>query len=110
MMAARRLYGGGQEEGASMLAAWGMTAEMAAHFAASAEDAIWPDNWLPVEVFAAMTTQWRHGFNGPTGLDYAALSPVMQFAGVALNDQADVFESVRVMELEALERMRRGRQ
>lgn len=109
MQAARRLYGGGQQEGANMLAAWGMSADMAAHFAASAEDAVWPENWRPVEVFAAMTTQWRHGFNGPTGLDYAALPPVMDYAGVPVTDRADVFESVRVLEIEALEAMRRGR-
>lgn len=97
--------GGGQDETAAMLAAWGMTAEQAAHFAASADEAVWPENWQAVDVFCAVSTQWRHGYAGPTGLDYAVLPAVLDLAGVVMDERADVFHAIRVMESEALERM-----
>lgn len=63
---------------------------------------IWPENLQPFEVFRAMLSQWRHGFNGPTGLDYAALPIVEQRLGVKKRDRADIFAAVQVMESEAL--------
>lgn len=70
------------------------------------EVSIWPDNWQAFEVFAAMQTQWRSGMNGATGLDYAALEPVMRLQGVQKRERAEVFEAVRLMEGEALAVMR----
>lgn len=52
-----------------------------------------------------MGTQWRIGMAGATGLDYAALPPVMRLVGVSRKDWPDVFEGVRVMESAALQTM-----
>lgn len=71
------------------------------------EIGIWPDNWAAFEVFAAMQTQWRAGMAGPVGLDYPALESVMRLCGIRKCERAEVFELVRLMELEALSFMRR---
>jgi len=63
---------------------------------------IWPDNVQTVNVFVAMSTQWRTGMSGATGLDYAALPFVMRVCGVRAADRADVFDGVRTMESAAL--------
>ncbi|MNO64408.1 hypothetical protein D3C76_551360 [compost metagenome] len=70
---------------------------------------IWPDNWLPLEVFIAMGTQWRTGAAGPTGLDYGVLREVMRLRGAPEADHAELFDWVRLMELEALAQMREKR-
>lgn len=63
---------------------------------------VWPDNWLPIRVFQSLSTQWRTGMSGPTGLDYAVLPAVMQLEGVRKKDRADLFDCVRAMEGAAL--------
>ena len=69
-----------------------------------AKDGIYPDNWQAVSVFCDMSTQWRVGVNGATGLDYAALPAVLNIRRV--NDREDVFECLRVMERAALREIR----
>lgn len=49
-----------------------------------------------------MSTQWRSGFGGPTGLDYGALPSVLRLQGVPRADWSDTFECIRVLEAEAL--------
>lgn len=49
-----------------------------------------------------MSTQWRSGFNGRTGLDYAALPAVLDLRAVPIEDRARVFDDLRVMEIETL--------
>lgn len=56
-----------------------------------------------------MSTQWRTGMSGATGLDYNALPVVMRFGGVPATDRSTVFEEVRVMEDAALTRMQSER-
>lgn len=63
---------------------------------------VWPENWVALELFAALQTQWRIGMGGPTGLDYAALPAVMDLQHIAAPERPEVFESLRVMEAEAL--------
>ena len=70
---------------------------------------VWPDNVATVNVFVAMSTQWRVGMGGPTGLDYAALPPVLRLLGVPTADRADVFDGLRTMEDAALETMRKSK-
>lgn len=67
---------------------------------------VWPDNLLAVNTFVAMSTQWRVGAMGATGLDYNALPAVMRMIGVPVQDRADVFEDVRTLEDAALTLMR----
>ena len=52
-----------------------------------------------------MFTQWRTGMGGPTGLDYAALPAVMRMTGIPRDQWQDTFESLRVMEAEAMKVM-----
>ena len=88
---------------ASEAAAWGLTLEEAS----GAPVEIWPDNVLAVNVFVAMSTQWRTGMSGATGLDYGVLPHVMRLVGVPTKERAVVFESIRLMEDSALEMMRK---
>jgi hypothetical protein len=90
---------------ATEAAAYGLTVEEASGPAVE----IWPDNLETVNVFIAMMTQWRTGYAGATGLDYAALPSVMQFCGVARKARADVFDGLRVMESAALAAMYEAR-
>ncbi|WP_196913113.1 DUF1799 domain-containing protein [Pseudomonas nitroreducens] len=62
-----------------------------------------PDNWLPLRVFQSMSTQWRIGMSGASGLDYSALPTVMKFEGVRKRDRLDVFDCVQVLERAALD-------
>lgn len=70
---------------------------------------IWPDNLATVNAFIAMSTQWRTGgMSGlPSGLDYAALPPVLRMTGIPRADWPDVFDGIRVMEDAALEVLRK---
>lgn len=70
---------------------------------------VWAINWPALQVFNAMSTQWRQGFGGPTGLDYGVLPAVMDLAGIEPEQRAEVFADVRVMEREALQAMADGR-
>lgn len=63
---------------------------------------VWPDNLAAMNVLIAMSTQWRTGGMGVTGLDYNALPSVMRLVGIPRGDWPDTFECVRVMEAEAM--------
>ncbi|WP_370551376.1 DUF1799 domain-containing protein [Glaciimonas sp. PAMC28666] len=63
---------------------------------------MWPDNVVITNVFIAMSSQWRIGLSGPSGLDYNALPVVMRMSGVRKADHADVFTGVQRMEDAAL--------
>lgn len=52
-----------------------------------------------------MGTQWRIGMNGATGLDYNVLPAVMRLQSIPRKDWPDTFESVRVLEAEAMQVM-----
>lgn len=92
----------------------GPSAAEAAAFGLTVEEAqgsgvgIWPDNVPIVNVFTAMSTQWRVSHAGPIGLDYNALPVVMRMAGILRAEQSDVFEGVRIMEDAALIQIRRN--
>ncbi|WP_223538806.1 DUF1799 domain-containing protein [Pseudomonas sp. BF-R-12] len=63
---------------------------------------VWPINWPAFKVFEAMTTQWRTGACGATGLDYSTIRSVAGFLGLTRAQVADIFPDIRVMEAEAL--------
>lgn len=67
---------------------------------------IWPDNEKTAEVFEAMSTQWRIGFAGPSGLDYNALPHVLMMSGVPRKEWPELFRGIRLMEDGALEAIR----
>ncbi len=70
---------------------------------------VWPENWDMWLLFSRMVTQWRNGFNGPTGLDYCAVYPLIDRMADA-DDWDYVLDVVRLMEAEALETMRDNRE
>ena len=49
-----------------------------------------------------MSTQWRAGAFGFTGLDYAAIPPTGSMLGMKRKEITDAFHDLRVMEAEAL--------
>ncbi len=67
--------------------------------------AIWPDNLPALSLFSSLSTQWRIGFNGPTGLDYGVLPTVLRLQGIPRSDWPAMFDDLRVMEAEALKTM-----
>jgi hypothetical protein len=67
---------------------------------------VWPDNLPAVNVFVALSTQWRTGFSGATGLDYTAVPVVLRLQQLPRSDWPDTFDALRVLEGEALAVMR----
>jgi len=61
-----------------------------------------PENWAAVNLFVECDTQWRQaGIAGVrTGLDYPSVETVMRITGV--EDPADTFWRLRLIEQEAL--------
>lgn len=95
------------EPSASELTALGLKPEDYAHQGGLE---VWPEHWQAFEVFCAMQTQWRIGSAGmggsvPTGLDYHAMSAVMEFLNVSADERGDLFADVQAMESAALEAM-----
>ena len=58
-------------------------------------------NWQALNLFLLLATQWRINGDRPTGIDYSAIAPTAQLAGITLS--AILFEQIRRMEQEALE-------
>ncbi|KPA87070.1 Phage related hypothetical protein (DUF1799) [Pseudomonas asplenii] len=63
---------------------------------------IWPDNWDSLRVFEALSTQWRTGAFGATGLDYTAIPATASMLGIKRSELPDIFPDIRIMEIEAL--------
>lgn len=82
-----------------MLAAFGMKQE---DFDTDVIE-VWEENAASWDVFSQLSTQWRIGMNGPTGLDYNAALAVINFS--QHTDKKQLFEDVRTMERAALEQM-----
>ena len=61
---------------------------------------------MAVETFCQLRTQWRIGMSGATGLDYAALYPLLDRATADADEWARLFADVQTLEDEALEAMR----
>lgn len=85
-------------------AAWGISAD---DYASPAEIDLWPDTEQAVRVFDALRTQWRVGFDGPTGLDYGAIAPTMDLMSIDSTSRPDLFDDLRVMERAALAAIRK---
>lgn len=63
----------------------------------------YPDNWLPLEVFRALGTQWHMNEKAVVrGLRYEVIPGVLDMLGVKRKGRADIFWALRVMEAEAL--------
>lgn len=63
---------------------------------------VYPDLWPVFELFEALSTQWRTGMCGPTGLDYGVIRDVAAMIGMKKKQINEVFFDLQVMEAEAL--------
>ena len=63
---------------------------------------VWEENWDALTLFSAMRTQWRHGFNGPVGLDYSAIDSTIGMIGLGDVDRKELFHQIQILESEAL--------
>ena len=97
----RALYSGSKSKpDAAELAMFGLTPDDFPDLDDTVE--IWPDNESAVAVFCAMQSQWRVGFAGATGMDYAALPAVLSLLQIPADQHPDTFYGLRTMEAEAL--------
>lgn len=71
---------------------------------------LWAINEPSFAVFDSMSTQWRAGMAGATGLDYSALPAVMDLLGLEGEQRTQAFRDVRIMEREALAVMAEARE
>lgn len=67
---------------------------------------IWPENWMPFLVFSEVSTQWRVGAGGATGLDYVAVKWVMDLMNI--KKKYEVLRAIRTMESSALKTMNKS--
>ena len=69
---------------------------------------VWEENWVPLQMFQAVSTQWRTTQGAVVGLDYNVL-PMMfrSFRLKGRKKQAEMLECLQVMESEALKIMNR---
>jgi hypothetical protein len=98
-----RLYSSGPS--AEELALIGITAEDVGPLP---DVEIWPENTRAVEVFVALSTQWRTGFSGATGLDYSVLPVVFDLHGLGKAKRQAVFPDLQIMERAALNIFNKG--
>ena len=74
------------------------------------EDTYWPENAQAVYLFIQLLTQWRVGMGGPTGLDYAAVYPLLDRKAADSDEWDQLFDDLRVMEGAALEAIAENRE
>lgn len=68
---------------------------------------VWQENWQAVVFFSRLSTQWRSGMAGPTGLDYTAVLALLRTLRLPRAEADALFDDVQVMEGEALREMAR---
>lgn len=66
---------------------------------------VWPENWRSVTFFSRLSTQWRSGMAGPTGLDYTAVLSLLRTLRLPRDEHDVLFDDVQVMERAALNEM-----
>lgn len=81
-----------------------------ADFAADNVVDLLPDCELAVDAFCAISSQWRIGPGGPTGLDNTAIRPTLRMAGIKVPNWPWLFADLRTLEGEALATIYEGKQ
>lgn len=66
---------------------------------------VWPENWQAWVLFCRVSTQWRVGMGGATGLDYGAIYPLLDRIAQDAEEWMDLFEDLQVLEGAALKQM-----
>ena len=70
---------------------------------------VWPDNWLPYEIFCEVSDQWRMGQGGPVGLDLNVVFHVMDLFEINSRDERlDTLRAIRVMSASAITQMNKS--
>jgi len=59
---------------------------------------LWPEHVPAWNFFCACRTQWRHGFEGPTGLDYAGVECLMDQFSLPRRRRLKLWPLVRAAE------------
>jgi hypothetical protein len=59
---------------------------------------VYAESWPAVEIFCFCQHQWRHGFNGITGLDYTAVMAVIAPRYPHLPDQVEMLDDIHWLE------------
>jgi hypothetical protein len=68
---------------------------------------VWPELWAGFRLFSQLQTQWVCGFNGPVGLRYTSLYPLLdQIAERDTPAWQHVFADVQTLERYALDHFR----
>ena len=70
---------------------------------------MWPDTHAAFILFNNLSTQWRIGMGGPTGLDYAAVYPLLDRAAKDPQEWDELFSDIQVMEGAALKQIGENR-
>ena len=70
---------------------------------------VWPENHAAFILFNNLSTQWRIGMGGPTGLDYAAVYPLLDRAAKDPQEWDELFSDIQVMEGAALKQIGENR-
>jgi hypothetical protein len=63
---------------------------------------VWPENEQALNVFNLLSTQWRTGMSGPTGLDYNVLFTRLDRLVLTADEYEQLFDDIRILEIEAL--------
>ena len=63
---------------------------------------VWEKHWLAVDLFCQMGTQWRIGFGGAVGLDYAVLFRLFDLQGIDKSKQKELLSQIQICESAAL--------
>jgi len=87
--------GGGGESNPSL-------AGIAALIGPAQDFEVWPENMAAINLFSSLSTQFRTGMNGPTGLDYNVLFARMDRMKLSEQEYDWLFDDIRVIESEAL--------
>lgn len=64
---------------------------------------VWAHHWQAVELFRQMSTQWRVGFGGAVGLDYAVLFKLMDLQDIEKSRRLELLAQIQVCESAALD-------
>ena len=63
---------------------------------------LWPENERAWRLWLQVQTQWRVGFDGKTGLDYAGVRACMELRRIPRRLRGQLFQQIHAMELAAL--------
>jgi len=83
------------------LAFWGFSKEEVQ----PPEFELWALNYPAIQLFRQNATQWLHGFNGPTGLNYMVLFHELDRRKLPPDEYDDLMGSIRIIEEAALKHL-----